>query len=256
LTEFAEEVRRYCRNPRCRSKLPAPVSNPREAFCTRGCFNSFYLHRCLICGRSIEQPKRGRRLICKRVKCRSDFRNKFCLGRYHTSSAAKLISKEADFDGVKEPLKRDRPWRAVAGPESSASAFHCAAVGGQEAVEAFNRTNIRHWRGANAKAGEMTLVKRHHPPVNVLGGYKHPEAPVVDLAPSRPVTSEVRKAKALFTDDLDIPDLLRRTASAPKAPAAQNPPPRAAYLPKKTEGNQSATRAQRPRRQLRARGRS
>jgi hypothetical protein len=45
----AEEVRHYCRNPRCGSKLPAPVSNSREAFCTRGCYNSFYLSRCLIC---------------------------------------------------------------------------------------------------------------------------------------------------------------------------------------------------------------
>ena len=48
MTEFAVEVRRYCRNSRCRSKLPLPVSNPREGFCARGCFNSFYLHRCLV----------------------------------------------------------------------------------------------------------------------------------------------------------------------------------------------------------------
>lgn len=26
-----DAFRHYCRNPRCRSKLPAPVSNPREA---------------------------------------------------------------------------------------------------------------------------------------------------------------------------------------------------------------------------------
>jgi hypothetical protein len=37
-----EKVRHYCRNPRCRSKLAAPVSNPREAFCTRGCYNTWY----------------------------------------------------------------------------------------------------------------------------------------------------------------------------------------------------------------------
>ena len=35
MTDFAQELRHRCRNPRCRSKLPAPVANAREAFCTR-----------------------------------------------------------------------------------------------------------------------------------------------------------------------------------------------------------------------------
>jgi hypothetical protein len=238
-----EEVRHHCRNPRCRrSKLPAPVSNPREAFCTRGCYNSFYRHRCLICEQRIEQPKRGKRLICKKAKCRSALRSNSYLGRYHASSAAKSISNNADFIGVKEPLKPHRPLRVVAGPELSPSAFHCATVGGDETVKAFNRTNFKHWRGANAKAEQRTLIERHHPPVNILGGYNHPGAPVVDLAPNKPATSEVRQAKALFTDDrLDIPEFLLRSARTPEALAAQN-------------RGESATRAQRPRRV--ARGRS
>ena len=33
------EARHYCRNPRCRTKLKVPVSNRRDAFCTRGCFD-------------------------------------------------------------------------------------------------------------------------------------------------------------------------------------------------------------------------
>jgi len=52
MTEFPQDLRHYCRNPRCRSKLPSPVSNPREAFCTRGCYESFHLKRCRVC----EQP--------------------------------------------------------------------------------------------------------------------------------------------------------------------------------------------------------
>jgi hypothetical protein len=37
MTEFAETaMRKMCRYPRCGSKLPEPVSNPREAFCARG----------------------------------------------------------------------------------------------------------------------------------------------------------------------------------------------------------------------------
>src|SRR5258708_2214305 len=107
----AKEVRHRCRNPRCRSKLPATVSNSQEAFCARGCYNSFYLSHCLICEDPIEQPRRGKRLICKKVKCRSALRSNSCLRRYHTSSAAKSISNETDFIGVKEPLTPQRPWR-------------------------------------------------------------------------------------------------------------------------------------------------
>ncbi len=105
---------------------------------------------------------------------------------------------------------------------------------------AVNRSNSKHWRAAEANSEEKTLIKRHHPPVNILGGYKHSDAPVVDLAPSNPATSEVRQDKALFTDDrLDIPEFLRRTARPPEA-AAQN------------NRQSGATRALRPRR----RGRS
>jgi hypothetical protein len=234
-------VRRYCRNPRCRSKLPAPVSNRREAFCTRGCHNSFYRHRCLICERPIEQPKRGRRLICKKAKCRSALRSNYGLGRYRTSFAAKSVSNKADFIGVKEPLKPRRPWRILAGPELSASAFHCADLGGEEAVEAINRSNFKHWRAADGNSEAKTLIKRHHPPVNVLGGYEHSGVPVVDLALSKP---KLRQAKARFTDDrLNIPEFLRRTARPPEALTAQN-------------RRQSATRARRPRRELVGRGRS
>jgi hypothetical protein len=119
----------------------------------------------------------------------------------------------------------------------SPSAFHCAAAGGEEAVEALNRTNFKHWRRANAKSEEKTLIKRHHPPLNVLGSYKHPDAPVIDLAPSKPATSENRKPNALFTDDrLDIPDFLRRTARAPETLSTQNPPQAARVRKKRAEG--------------------
>jgi hypothetical protein len=206
----AEEVRHYCRNPRCGSKLPAPVSNSREAFCTRGCYNSFYLSRCLICEGRIEQPKRGKRLICKKVKCRSALRSNSCLGRHHTSSAAKLISKEADFVGVKEPLKPDRACRIVAGPELTASQLHCAVIGATEAVEAINRTNARHWREYNAAAEASCSIKRPDPPVNVVGGYKFPGAPVIDLAPITRSSPPPANDTAVHDDSLDIPEFLRR----------------------------------------------
>ena len=58
MTEFPQDLRHYCRNPRCRSKLPSPVSNPREAFCTRGCYESFHLKRCRVCEQPLEAKYR------------------------------------------------------------------------------------------------------------------------------------------------------------------------------------------------------
>jgi hypothetical protein len=64
MVEFSnEKLRHYCRNPRCRSKLPAPVANEREAFCCRGCHSSFYRHRCLICEGEMER-KTENQLVC------------------------------------------------------------------------------------------------------------------------------------------------------------------------------------------------
>jgi hypothetical protein len=43
------KAKHYCRNPRCRMKLPAPVENGHHAFCCRRCHSSFYRSRCLVC---------------------------------------------------------------------------------------------------------------------------------------------------------------------------------------------------------------
>jgi hypothetical protein len=70
LTEFIQEVRYRCRNLRCRSKLPAPVANTREAFCARGCHSSFYRKRCLVCEGPMER-KTERQLVCGKRTCRN-----------------------------------------------------------------------------------------------------------------------------------------------------------------------------------------
>ena len=64
MTEFAETaVRKMCRNLRCGCKLPEPVSNPREAFCCRGCHASFYRKHCLVCEGAIVQVHRHQQLL-------------------------------------------------------------------------------------------------------------------------------------------------------------------------------------------------
>jgi hypothetical protein len=117
------------------------------------------------------------------LRGRNTFRVLSDLGRYYEAPNVSRPSKNVDFIDPKEAPKPDRPWRIVAGPELTPTQLHCATVGGEEAVEAINRTNLRHWREANAKAEGKTLIQRHHPPVNIVGGYKFPGAPVIDLAP-------------------------------------------------------------------------
>jgi hypothetical protein len=78
MTEFAEDLRHHCRNPRCRMKLTAPVVNPHKAFCTRGCHSSFYLKRCLVCENDKPAGSTARRKLCRRPKCE---------GRYRKNSA-------------------------------------------------------------------------------------------------------------------------------------------------------------------------
>ena len=178
MTDFQVELRHRCRNPRCRSKLPAPVTNPREAFCARGCHSSFYRRRCLICEREMER-KNERQLVCGKRRCRNALQARSGLGRYLPSSDGVSPLEKPIKPGIKSGVAGDRPWRLAAGQELSPSAFHCAAVGADEAVAAINRTNARHWREHNAQA----QIQRHDPPVNIVGGYRFPGAPNIDLSP-------------------------------------------------------------------------
>ena len=128
MTEFATELRHYCRNPRCRSKLPKPVANPREAFCARGCHSGFYRKRCLVCEGPMER-RTERQRICRKSKCHGAFRARIDLGRYHVSSDVVSPSKNVDFIGSKQPLKPDRAWRVVAaGKPIPASVFYWATI--------------------------------------------------------------------------------------------------------------------------------
>jgi hypothetical protein len=107
MTEFHQETRHYCRNRRCRMKLPAPVTNDREAFCTRGCHTSFYLHRCLVCESAIER-KRDDQKICRKAQCRSAWRAGSGFGRYVASSCAQSASEKPVNKGAKQALGPDR----------------------------------------------------------------------------------------------------------------------------------------------------
>jgi hypothetical protein len=54
-------------------------------------------------------------------------------------------------------------------------------------------------------AEEKALLKRHHPPVNIVGGYRFSIAPEIELSLADPV-----KAEDHDFGNLSIPDFLRR----------------------------------------------
>jgi hypothetical protein len=143
VTDFKEtEMRKMCRY--CRMRLPTPTSNEREAFCTKGCYGSFYLHRCLVCEGKIERTTANRK-ICKKSKCRNALKAGEGFGRYHADSAkTSPVSKNPELmqkpliscgsasasDTVDQAGKAfaPRPWRMVAGRLTS-NRYHCAVVG-------------------------------------------------------------------------------------------------------------------------------
>jgi hypothetical protein len=73
---MTKALRHRCRNLRCRMKLPAPVENEHQAFCARGCFDSFYFNRCRVCEQDLRHKgKRGQRLYCRPPnKCAAEAR--------------------------------------------------------------------------------------------------------------------------------------------------------------------------------------
>jgi hypothetical protein len=205
----AERVRQICREPHCRSKLPTPVTNDREAFCARGCHTRFYRSRCLAC----EQPKTGNRQLCNRRKCASDLRalrRHQILGRYHPSSAVESIQTSPDFVGAKTGLDHSRAWRQVAGPKLDRAALRLASLRpDREAAARVDRANRGFWRDANAKAEKATLIRRLGSPINLIGGYRFPDSLRIDLRPLVPPNAA--GPQPVEKDPLAIPHFLLRT---------------------------------------------
>jgi hypothetical protein len=194
----------FCRNPKCRTKLKAKVSNRREAFCSRGCHTSFYLRRCLVCEGPLQRRNKTQR-VCRKARCRSAWRARASFGRYLPSTVVTSASKTPDFIGSKWPPKHDRAWRQTAGPKLTASQVHCGLVGANEAVAENHQKNRTGWRKRNAKA----LIQHHHPPVNIVGGYKFPDAPDVKLRAEKKPIDSLSSIPQPDTD-LEIPVFLKR----------------------------------------------
>jgi hypothetical protein len=222
---MTEELRHYCRHPRCRSKLKEPVENPREAFCARGCHTSFYRKRCMACEQPMERKREGQQL-CGRQKCESQLKTLkayLMLGRFHPSTPPKKADSDQPQGAAVEgsgnpikpgtflPVKTDRGWRQVAGPVVD---VRLAAIRADDGLKHADRVNRGHWRDA----GNAAAIQHHHAPVNVVGGYKFPDAPAVDIMISKPTETTNKLVLVIETKPGEMPALpsfLDRRSEAP-----------------------------------------
>ena len=83
--------------------------------------------------------------------------------------------------GVRGPEKPDRPWRLVAGSLSDIELRLATLSIDRVAAARIDRANREYSRG-----NSTTLIKRRHPPVNIIGGYRFPDAPNIDISSTAP----------------------------------------------------------------------
>jgi hypothetical protein len=133
-------LRYRCRNLRCRCKLPTPVTDERDAFCTRTCFASHYRSKCLVCGRAFAR-KRDDQTTCGRPKCQRALRlypEQF-LRKWAQVTAVNVNGSETLINRASktapEPESQPRPWRQVAGPPMSSEALRLATIGPERIIE-------------------------------------------------------------------------------------------------------------------------
>jgi hypothetical protein len=70
---------------------------------------------------------------------------------------------------------------------------------------------VKYWKWLKRRAARRSIFKRATPPLNVLGGYKFPNAPQIDLSPAPlPKPSPAVSAELCAGDGLEIPSFLQR----------------------------------------------
>jgi hypothetical protein len=229
LTTPEVQVRHRCRNPRCGGKLKSPTDSRLDAFCCSSCFKSFFRSHCLVCERLIAR-KTERRQICDRPKCRHEIerhRERFSGGRYLASVLGHNALRSARLAGLKNSEKSGRAFRIVAGPELSPTSLRLATLPlDPELAARLERAHagyVENRTKAKRRAARQALIKRHHPPVNLLGGYRFLGAPTLDLSPiAAPQWAVLSQWKPTGRDTAPpIPDFLIRIPTVPFSEAAE-----------------------------------
>ena len=226
-THTPTPLRHRCRNPRCGLKLRhGPTDNLRAAFCTASCFDSYFRRRCLVCERPIDR-KSERRQLCGRERCRKQLqrhRDGFYPPWYQASVLSLNALGSADKTGLKNRSEAGRAPRQVAGPQLSQTSLRLASLPLDPELaarlERAHRGYVEARAKAKRKAERAAQIKRRTPPVNVVGGYRFPNAPQIDLSPTEPpppkwAISSSWKPAGAGADVPPIPEFLRRSAATP-----------------------------------------
>jgi len=215
-------LRHRCRNPRCGAQLKDPVDNSRAAFCCSGCFESYFRNRCLVCERPFKRKRKAEHQRFCRPRCQKEFRRhpeRFLGVRYQTSVLSVATFKTPIKSGLKIGTLGGQPFRMVAGPVLTPIGLRLASLpldpGFVARLERVHAPYLEARRRAKRAAARRALIKRHHSPVNILGGYRFPNAPAIDLIPP-PATDWAVPSRWIPTtgagaDVPDVPDFLRRT---------------------------------------------
>ena len=93
--------------------LKEPTDNPREAFCKKGCFTSYYRNRCIVDERPYKRVREDQH-TCGRRKCNGELRRHPLryFGRWLGTPAEALSTpKNPIKSGLKTGIKSLRGWR-------------------------------------------------------------------------------------------------------------------------------------------------
>jgi hypothetical protein len=112
---MTKALRHRCRNPRCRMNLLAPVENLHQAFCTSGCYSSFYRSRCLVCEDPIRRKNDQQKFGSGHATCRAEyarFPHVYDYKPLQTSQGSlnqRVGGRSAHSAGLKSAHEADRP---------------------------------------------------------------------------------------------------------------------------------------------------
>ena len=220
--QIAHKMRHMCRNPHCRSKLPAPVENDHHAFCTLGCHAVFYRSRCLVCEEPMRRKNDAQRFGSGHAVCRSEYR-RFPGVFDHPQVRDGYGGTAPVIEAPETSIKPALGWRVVAGPPLSPTSLRLAtlpldpAVAARQAQQHAGYVELRRQRREAARrAADVALFKPDSAPLNLLGGYRFANAPAIgaDLVKAIARTeSRLESSASPLVPDADpwaLPDFLRR----------------------------------------------
>jgi len=204
-------ARHLCRNSQCG--------------CKKGCHEGFYAARCLVCEEPLPPQGRAGRKLCRGSSCKSEYhRNRSIYDFVGSDTGVKLLAKETPnpralnsaFRGG--PAGQKRP-AVVAGPRLSKFALHAAGLPlDHRYAEHLRRENVEPLRRHLVELAKKAALQRETPPLNVIGGYRFPNGPAVDLGPLPDRDDQIKRSDwkpcaspSLVAEDLTIPEFLRRT---------------------------------------------